>query len=112
MSTVITDEMMRAGLGQTKPYTLVILKKTPQRAAPGGDKIIWEHGRRNFMLRADKLLAIVCPVRDDSDIAGVSVFNVSTSEAAAIMNDDPAVRAGVLTYEVHECRSFPGDSLP
>ena len=110
--TVITDEMMRAGLNQTRPYALVILKKTSKRSAPGADKVIWEHGRRNFTLRADKLLSIVCPVRDDSDIAGVSMFNVSTSEAATIMNDDPAVRAGVLTFEVHECRSFPGDSLP
>jgi hypothetical protein len=28
------------------------------------------------------------------------------------MDEDPAVKAGVFVYEVHPCRSFPGDSLP
>jgi hypothetical protein len=28
------------------------------------------------------------------------------------MEDDPGVKAGVFVYEVHPCRSFPGDSLP
>jgi len=27
------------------------------------------------------------------------------------MKDDPAVKQGVLVYELHRCRSFPGDSL-
>jgi hypothetical protein len=27
------------------------------------------------------------------------------------MDGDPAVRAGILTYEVHETRSFPGDAI-
>lgn len=28
------------------------------------------------------------------------------------MDDDPAVLAGIFTYEIHPVRSFPGDSLP
>ena len=28
------------------------------------------------------------------------------------MDADPAVQAGVLTYELHPVRSFPGSSLP
>jgi hypothetical protein len=28
------------------------------------------------------------------------------------MDEDPAVKAGLLTYEVHPVRGFPGDSLP
>jgi len=25
---------------------------------------------------------------------------------------DPGLQAGIFTYEIHPCRSFPGDSLP
>jgi len=27
------------------------------------------------------------------------------------MDGDPGVMAGIFTYEVHLCRSFPGDKL-
>lgn len=78
----------------------------------GVEKIIWEHGRRNFALRADGVLPIVCPVSDGSDIAGIGVLNTSVEEAQKIMDEDPGVQAGVFVYEIHPCRSFPGSSLP
>ena len=28
------------------------------------------------------------------------------------MDGDPGVQAGVFVYELHPCRSFPGDALP
>ena len=58
----ITDEYMRAMLPTTKEYTAVLLKAGPNRRMEGVDKIVWEHGRRNFSLRADGVLSIVCPV--------------------------------------------------
>ena len=30
----------------------------------------------------------------------------------AIMNDDPAVQAGVFTFDVHPAEGLPGDALP
>jgi hypothetical protein len=33
-------------------------------------------------------------------------------EAKRIMDDDPGVKAGVFVFELHPCRSFPGDMLP
>jgi hypothetical protein len=73
---------------------------------------VWEHGRRNFGLRDAGTLAVVLPVTDDSEVCGIGVFTTSIEETAAIMADDPGVRAGVFTYEVHPCRGFPGDALP
>jgi len=108
----ITDEFMREMLTKTKPYCIVILKAGPNKRAPGADTIIWEHGRRNFALRAEGVPAIVCPFRDGTDVSGIGIFNASAEETQRIMDDDPGVQAGVFVYELHACRSFPGDSLP
>jgi hypothetical protein len=108
----ITDEYMRDMLTKSRPYSVVLLRSTAGRQEPGADAIVWEHGRRNFMLRADGLLAIVCPVTDGSEWAGIGIFDATPEETARIMDEDPGVRAGVFTYEVHPVRGFPGDSLP
>jgi len=100
----ITDEFMKEMMLKTKEYTVVILKAT--------EKIIWEHGRRNFKLREEGILSIVCPIRDESGVNGVGVFNGTPDEVKEIMDGDPGVIAGIFTYEIHATRSFPGDKLP
>ncbi len=68
MATTITDEMMQDMLAKAKSYTLLILHGTEKLKEPGAEKLIWEHGRRNFQLKVDGLLSIVCPIRDESDL--------------------------------------------
>jgi hypothetical protein len=63
-------------------------------------------------LRAEGILSIVCPFSDDSDISGIGIFNSTIEETKKIMDEDPGVIAGAFIYEIHPCRSFPGDSLP
>jgi hypothetical protein len=111
MST-ITDEYMRQMLVATRNYSLVILKAGPNKHMEGAEEIIWEHGRRNFELRATGVLPIVCPVNDGSDVSGIGILNTSVEEARQIMDIDPGVQAGIFVYEVHPCRGFPGSSLP
>ncbi len=108
----ISDEFMLQMMTTTNTYSIVILKHGPKRDLVDRDKIVWEHGRRNFALRAEGILAIVCPVNDGSDVTGVGIFNTSADETRRIMDDDPGVKAELFVYEVHPCRSFPGDSLP
>jgi hypothetical protein len=108
----ITDDFMRQMLSRAKNYCIVILRAGPKNEGLGVEKIIWEHGRRNFALRADGILSIVCPVIDGSDVRGVGIFNTNVEETKRIMDEDPAVIAEVFVYELHTCRSFPGDSLP
>ena len=110
--TTISDEFMRDLLATTKPYTLVLLRATPKLHEPGMDAVVWEHGRRNFSLRADGTLAIVCPVGDGSEWSVVGIFNAPAEEVVRITDEDPGVKAGIFTYQVHPTRSFPGDSLP
>ena len=108
----ITDEYMRQMLAATRNYCIVILKAGPNKHMDGVEKIIWEHGRRNFELRTAGILPIVCPVSDGSDVSGIGIFNASFEEVKKIMDEDPGVKAGVFVYELHTCRSFPGASLP
>lgn len=108
----IADDFMRSMLATAKTYSLVILKAGPNRQTPGVETIVWEHARRNFQMRADGLLSIVCPVMDGSEVSGIGIFNAGVEETRALMEEDPGVQAGVFVYEIHPCRSFPGDSLP
>lgn len=110
--TAITDEFMREMITKTKHYCIVILRHGPNWNKAGEEKIIWEHGRRNFALRRDGLLPIVCPVSDGSNVSGVGIFNASVDEVKKIMDEDPGVKEGLFVYEAHDCRSFPGDCLP
>src|SRR5262249_3342617 len=108
----IPDEYMNEMLAQTRPYTAIILKKTPGYNRPDIMKIIWEHARRNFSLKADALLSIVCPVNDRTEVCGIGIFNADAEQTKKIMDDDPGVKIGVFTYEIHPTKSFPGSSLP
>jgi uncharacterized protein YciI len=107
-----TDEEMGRLLPTAKAYSVVILKKGPKFDDDTTPGIVWEHGRRNFGLRDDGVMAVVLPVTDGSELCGVCVFAASVDDAAAIMDDDPGVAAGVFTYQVHPCLGFPGDALP
>jgi len=83
--------MMREQLATAASYTLVVLRRTDRYGMDGTERIIWKHGRRTMGLQADGVMPIACPVGDD---------------------DDPAVRASILSYSVHVCRGFPGAMLP
>jgi hypothetical protein len=108
----ITDDEMRDRLTKTRDYAVVLLRVTDRLVRPAVDPIIWEHGRRNFALGAQGIMPIVLPATDGSDWAGVAVLDVPAEQAAAIMAEDPAVTAGLMTYEVHSVRGFPGSALP
>lgn len=108
----ITNEYMQQMLVTTKPYSIVILKPGPNISMPGVEKLIWEHGRNNFRLRAEGLLSIVCPVINGTDVRGVGIFNADVEATKKLMDDDPGVKEGIFLYDVFPCRSFPGDCLP
>ena len=110
--TGITDAYMKEMLIKAKDYSVVILKKTRKINEPGNENIKYEHGKRNFQLREDGLLSIVCRINDDSHISGLAIFNCNQDEVKNIMDRDPGVMAGIFTYEFHLCSSFSGDKLP
>lgn len=110
--TIITDEFMRQMQGKMKEYCVCILKTTPKRGQTGANLFVTEHNRRTFVLRVEGRLAILCQVSDGSGVSAVCIFNASVDEVKKIMDEDPAVKEGIFTYELHATRSFPGDALP
>jgi len=99
-----TDEQMNSRLAQTREYTLVVLTATAKTFTADSGPVIWEHGRRNMALRADSVLSVVRPVTDGSELVGIGIFDATDDELRRMMDGDPAVEAGVLTYEVHPVR--------
>lgn len=110
--TTISDDEMKQTLGTAKNYTIVFLKAGLRTDHPQVQSIIWEHGKRNLALRAEGVMPIICPLKDECEIKGVAILNVNKEEAKQIMDGDPAIIEGILSYEVHPIMSFPGDSLP
>ncbi len=111
MATHVTDEQIREVAASLRPFSLALLSWGPERHRPGADAIELEHQRRMVSLRAEGVIAILCPVGSET-LAGVAIMDVPPEEARAVMDDDPCVRAGMMTCEVHPCHSFPGDALP
>jgi uncharacterized protein YndB with AHSA1/START domain len=107
-----TDEEMSARLAGTAAYTTILLRATDACVRPTVDPVIREHGRRNMALADAGLLVVVLPVTDDSNLSGIGVFNAGPDEVRTIMDDDPGVRAGIFSYDIHPVRGFPGASLP
>ncbi|MFJ3339526.1 hypothetical protein [Streptomyces sp. NPDC086766] len=111
MTSPVSDDDMRRALAATKAYTAVILHQGPAYGTPDAGPVLWEHGRRNFALRTDGTLNIVCPVADDTTICGIGIMDTDIDTARALISEDPAVKAGILTFTLHPVRSFPGDRL-
>jgi uncharacterized protein YciI len=107
---MISDEYMQSELARSQTYSLVMLLPGPNRETATRE-LIWEHGRRNFQLRNDGVMNIVGPMLDGGELQGICVLQVDVDEAAKIMDGDPAVEAGIFTYEIHPFRGFPGDAL-
>ena len=110
--TLITDEYMRQMQEKTKEYCICILRTTTKRGQTGANRLVTEHNRRNFALRAQGQLAILCQIADGSGVSSVIIFNASVDEVKKLMSEDPAVKEGIFMYELHVGRGFPGDMLP
>ena len=113
----VSDEMLRDALQATRPYTVCILKAGPRFQEPGSAReswladLIWEHGKRNYALYLAGLLRVVCPVADGSSTTGVAIFAADSDDVDRIMRQDPGVKAGLFTFEIHPTRTFPESTL-
>ena len=110
MSTV-TDEQVRELAATAVPYSLVLLWWGDDRFQDGADAIEAAHQRRMVSLRADGVIAILCPVGSDT-LAGMAILDVPPDEARDDHGRRSVRAAGMMRVDVHPCHGFPGDTLP
>ena len=111
MSSDVTDDQIKAVAATAQPFSLVELRWTSDRHQDGADAVELEHQRRMVSLRADGVIAVLCPVLTDT-VSGVAIMTEPLERAKEIMDADPCVQAGMMTCEVYPCLGFPGDTLP
>ena len=66
-----------------------------------------------FKLQDESVLPFSMPLTDlDTELAGISVYNlIDKEEVEKHAAADPAVQAGIFTYEVVSCMGIQGDKL-
>lgn len=111
MTTNVTDEQVRELAATARPYSVALLWWGPQRRMDGAEAIEREHQRRMVSLRADGVIAILCPGASEN-LAGVAIMALAAEQAREVMAADPCVQAGMMACDVHPCHGFPGDALP
>jgi uncharacterized protein YciI len=87
-----------------KPYFFVILKKGPNRSQDSvtAEKIQKGHIDNINRLAAAGKLNVAGPFLDDGDMRGIFVFDCGSEDSVRTMVEaDPAIKAGRLTYELH-----------
>ena len=95
MNTTVTDDQIRQLTETAKPYSLALLRWGPERHMDGAEATELEHQRRMVSLRAEGVIAILCPVASET-LAGVAIMNITPGEAREIMDEDPCVRTRMI----------------
>jgi uncharacterized protein YciI len=87
-----------------KPYYVVLLKKGPHRDQDSAtaEKIQKAHIENINRMAASGKLNVAGPFLDEGDYRGIFIFDLSSEdEVRMLVDNDPAVKAGRLTYEIH-----------
>jgi hypothetical protein len=113
----VTEQAFRDALRTARPYTALVLKATPSYEAPGPNRsrkveaIVLDHAMRNLALFRARLLRVVCPIADGSGVTGIGIFDATPEDVERIMREDPGVKAGIFTFDIHPTGTFPDSSL-
>jgi hypothetical protein len=80
MISTVTDDQVRELAATAQPFSVALLRWADQRDQDGAEEIEGEHQRRMVGLRADAVIAVLCPVGSDP-VAGVAIMTVPAPEA-------------------------------
>ena len=87
-----------------KPYFFVLLKKGPNRNQDSVTAVQIQKGHMDNInrLAASGKLNVAGPFLDEGDMRGIYVFDCSSEDSVkAMIEGDPAIKAGRLIYEIH-----------
>lgn len=112
----VTWQQILEKVSTGRAYTLVILKEGPSREQLPKDEMEKQqkaHLTYLFTLKAQGKLPLFGPCTGSQAIRGICIFNVTDeAEVRRLIDKDPNVQSGRLTYEVHPWFGIPGDQLP
>jgi myo-inositol-1(or 4)-monophosphatase len=94
-----------------RTYVLGLIYRGPNRITDPeqADNLQRAHLANNLRLYEEGKLILAGPLRDDTDLRGIWVFDSeSVEEAKALCDSDPAIQAGTLRVEVHPWYSAKG----
>ncbi len=97
-------EKERIDEGEMKTYIMVFLKEGPNRKQTEKEaaEIQKNHLDHLTSMYQEGLLIMAGPFQDEQKIKGILVLNLAEIEQAkALINEDPAVKAGRLIAEYH-----------
>jgi len=104
----VTDDAFRTMRAVSRPFSVAILKVGPNYGTPDRTNLddpvmalILRHAKRNFAMHKAGILPVVCPIADGSGVSGVGIFTTSAERTREILEADPAIAAGILTFEIH-----------
>ena len=99
---------------QMKEYFFVMLKRGPNRT---NDSVTANNLQKGHMANIQKMandghLAIAGPFGDDGNWRGIFIFKTKTiEETKKLVEQDPMIKAGWLTYEIHPWWTMKGAKL-
>jgi len=104
---------MQEQLAKLNPYILVVLYKGENYHKDDTPDIIRsQHLPHIFKQKEAGILSIAMPVRDETNIAAIGIYNLTDKEQLKDwLEKDPAVIQGIFTYEMLSSIGMQGDTL-
>lgn len=87
-----------------RQYVMAFLKTGPAKISDSAQRsqIMQGHMKNIGRMAEEGKLVLAGPFMDDTELAGIYIFNVTTiEEAKKLTETDPAVKAGVFIMELH-----------
>ena len=114
MTSDATDEWIAAQIAKGKAYSVVFLKTggVPKPDGEAREALQRAHQRHLFGLKREGLATLFGPFTDSGDLRGLVLVNSADRDLVRQrMSEDPYVRAGIMTFEVHAWFGLPGDGI-
>jgi len=97
-------------------YTLVLMKKSEKWKADalGFDSVLEQHAIFTKQMTANGSLAVggLFPLSVPGELRAVDIFRKNAAQTATLLKDDPAVKAGLLSPEIHAWATGKGVLAP
>ena len=110
----ITPDEIMAKVSTGKPYVLLLLK-SGRDPVEGEDfqSLQMAHLAHLFKMESEGKAHIFGPVMSEGDLRGIIIFGTANkADVLEWMKEDPLCSSGLLTYELYDWFTIPGQGIP